>query len=307
MVVLPSVGGSLRGARPGSHGPVRRPGRRGRRARPCARCDIPSSSPATPRSWRCRAAASPWRRASLERSTLPLDVIIVRKLGAPGRPELAMGAIGEGGIRVLEHDVLRTWHVSDAQLATVEAREQAELARRAARLRAGRARVSLHDRPVIVVDDGLATGSTARAAIRVARAAGATLGGARGAGGTADDGDRAGPGRRRRGVRGDALAVLGHRPVVSRLLADHRRRGRAHPRRGQGFDARWPVRATTSRPGPPLLGARRPTPRPRRRPARPRSRRRRRGARRGRSRPRGTRSSAPAPARGRATRAASAA
>ncbi len=60
----------------------------------------------------------------------PLDVIIVRKLGAPGRPELAMGAIGEGGIRVLEHDVLRTWNVSDAQLATVEAREQAELARR---------------------------------------------------------------------------------------------------------------------------------------------------------------------------------
>lgn len=104
----------------------------------------------------------------------PLDVIIVRKLGAPGRPELAMGAIGEGGVRVLEHDVLHTWNVSDAQLAAVEAREQAELARRAARLRAGRARVSLHDRPVIVVDDGLATGSTARAAIRVARAAGAT-------------------------------------------------------------------------------------------------------------------------------------
>jgi predicted phosphoribosyltransferase len=104
----------------------------------------------------------------------PLDVIIVRKLGAPGRPELAMGAIGEGGARVLEPDVLRTWNVSDAQLAQVETREQAELARRAERLRAGRARVSLQDRPVIVVDDGVATGSTARAAMRVARAAGAS-------------------------------------------------------------------------------------------------------------------------------------
>ena len=104
----------------------------------------------------------------------PLDVIIVRKLGAPGRPELAMGALGEGGMRVLEHDVLHAWHVTDEQLAAVEAREQAELARRAERLRAGRTRVSLQDRPVIVVDDGVATGSTARAAIRVARAAGAT-------------------------------------------------------------------------------------------------------------------------------------
>jgi putative phosphoribosyl transferase len=104
----------------------------------------------------------------------PLDVIIVRKLGAPGQPELAMGALGEGGTRVLEHEVLHAWHVSDEQLAAVEAREQAELARRAERLRAGRTRVSLQDRPVIVVDDGVATGSTARAAMRVARAEGAT-------------------------------------------------------------------------------------------------------------------------------------
>jgi putative phosphoribosyl transferase len=64
--------------------------------------------------------------------------------------------------------------VSDAQLAAVEAEEQAELVRRADRLRAGRAAVSLRDRTVVVVDDGLATGSTARAAIRVARAAGAS-------------------------------------------------------------------------------------------------------------------------------------
>jgi predicted phosphoribosyltransferase len=104
----------------------------------------------------------------------PLDVVVVRKLGAPGHAELAMGAIGEGGVRVLEHDVLRAWRVTDAQLAAVEGQEQAELARRAARLRAGRARIPLEDRSVIVVDDGLATGSTARAAVSVLRAARAT-------------------------------------------------------------------------------------------------------------------------------------
>ena len=120
----------------------------------------------------------PSRRRVARCIDAPLDVIIVRKLGAPGRPELAMGALGEGGTRVLEHDVLHAWHVSDEQLAAVEAREQAELARRAERLRAGRTRVSLQDRPVIVVDDGVATGSTARAAI--ARGAGrrCDLGGA---------------------------------------------------------------------------------------------------------------------------------
>jgi predicted phosphoribosyltransferase len=104
----------------------------------------------------------------------PLDVIIVRKLGVPSHRELAMGAIGEGGIRVLDERVRRTWQVSDEQLATVEAREQEQLARRAERLRAGRDAVPLGGRPAIVVDDGLATGSTAKAAIRVVRAAGAT-------------------------------------------------------------------------------------------------------------------------------------
>jgi predicted phosphoribosyltransferase len=104
----------------------------------------------------------------------PLDIIVVRKLGAPGRPELAMGAIGEGGVKVLEHDVLTHWPVTDEQLAAVERRESDELQRRAERLRAGRERVPLEGRPLIVVDDGLATGSTARAAIDVARAAGAS-------------------------------------------------------------------------------------------------------------------------------------
>jgi putative phosphoribosyl transferase len=103
----------------------------------------------------------------------PLDVIIVRKLGTPGQPELAMGAIGEGGARILNHEVLDALRITDGELDAVAAREQQELDRRAQRLRAGRARVPLTGHTAIVVDDGLATGSTARAAILVARAQGA--------------------------------------------------------------------------------------------------------------------------------------
>jgi predicted phosphoribosyltransferase len=103
----------------------------------------------------------------------PLDVIIVRKLGTPGQPELAMGAIGEGGVRILNYEVLDALRITDGQLEAVAAREQHELDRRAQRLRAGRARVPLTGHSAILVDDGLATGSTARAAILVARAQGA--------------------------------------------------------------------------------------------------------------------------------------
>jgi putative phosphoribosyl transferase len=105
---------------------------------------------------------------------VPLDVIVVRKLGVPGREELAMGAIGEGGIRILDHEVLRHWRVTDEQLAAVEAREQAELSRRSRRVRAGCSRIPFEGRAVIIVDDGFATGSTAKAAIDVARAQHAT-------------------------------------------------------------------------------------------------------------------------------------
>ena len=103
----------------------------------------------------------------------PLDVIIVRKLGTPGQPELAMGAIGEGGVRILNYEVLDALRITDGQLEAVAAREQHELDRRAQRLRAGRARVPLTGHTAILVDDGLATGSTARAAILVARGQGA--------------------------------------------------------------------------------------------------------------------------------------
>jgi putative phosphoribosyl transferase len=108
-----------------------------------------------------------------ERLGVPLDVIVVRKLGVPFQPELAMGAIGEGGVRIIDDDLVSRTLVSDEELAAVEARERAELERRARRFRGGGPRTPLAGRTVIVVDDGVATGSTARAACGVARAQGA--------------------------------------------------------------------------------------------------------------------------------------
>ena len=104
---------------------------------------------------------------------VPLDVIVVRKLGVPVQPELAMGAIGEDGARFINDEVVRLAHVSPAELADVEARERIELDRRAARFRRARPRRPLDGRTAIVVDDGIATGSTAQAACQVARAHGA--------------------------------------------------------------------------------------------------------------------------------------
>jgi putative phosphoribosyl transferase len=103
----------------------------------------------------------------------PLDVVVVRKLGVPMQPELAMGAIGEGDVRVLNDEVLRLARISATELAQVEARERDELARRARRFRGERPPTPLAGRTAMIVDDGIATGSTASAACRVLRAQGA--------------------------------------------------------------------------------------------------------------------------------------
>ena len=103
----------------------------------------------------------------------PLDVIVVRKLGVPFQPELGMGAIGEDGVRVLNREIVAEAGVGEEEIAAVEARERAELDRRVARLRGGRPRQPLAGRVAVVVDDGIATGSTARAACQAARAQGA--------------------------------------------------------------------------------------------------------------------------------------
>jgi putative phosphoribosyl transferase len=100
----------------------------------------------------------------------PLDVIVVRKLGVPVQPELGMGAIGEGGVRIINPEVVAIAHVTDAEIAAVERRERAELERRARRFRGEGRPTPLTGRTAIIIDDGIATGSTARAACQVARA-----------------------------------------------------------------------------------------------------------------------------------------
>ena len=101
---------------------------------------------------------------------LELDILLVRKLGLPGHEEFAMGALGSGGVRVLQPDILRACGVSHATLDAICEREQLEIERRERQFRGARPPPRLRGRTVILVDDGLATGSTMRAAIEVARA-----------------------------------------------------------------------------------------------------------------------------------------
>jgi putative phosphoribosyl transferase len=99
----------------------------------------------------------------------PLDVFLVRKLGLPGREELAMGAIASGGIRLINEDVVRAYDVTEAEIEGVAEAEQKELERRERAYRDGRSLPPLHDRTVILVDDGLATGATMHAAVLALR------------------------------------------------------------------------------------------------------------------------------------------
>jgi putative phosphoribosyl transferase len=99
----------------------------------------------------------------------PLDVFLVRKLGVPGQEELAMGAIASGGIRILNAEVVRHLGISEEVIAGVAAEEQKELERRRQMYRDARPAPALKGRTVILVDDGLATGSTMRAAVAAVR------------------------------------------------------------------------------------------------------------------------------------------
>ena len=99
----------------------------------------------------------------------PLDVFIVRKLGTPGQPELAMGAVASGGIIVLNPDVVHALNLSDDVIRGVAAREQEEIERREREYRGNRPPLRLRGHAAILVDDGLATGSTMRAAVAAVR------------------------------------------------------------------------------------------------------------------------------------------
>jgi predicted phosphoribosyltransferase len=95
----------------------------------------------------------------------PLDVFLVRKLGVPGHEELAMGAIASGGARVLDSEVVRAYRISEQDISRVTAIERRELERRERAYRGGRPPLALRGRTAILVDDGLATGSSMRAAL----------------------------------------------------------------------------------------------------------------------------------------------
>src|SRR4029450_13428171 len=100
---------------------------------------------------------------------VPFDVFLVRKLGVPGHPELAMGAVAAGGVRVLSEELLRELTISNTVVDQVTARERQELERRDRLYRGDRPSLVLTDRTVIVIDDGLATGSTMEAVVAALR------------------------------------------------------------------------------------------------------------------------------------------
>ena len=107
------------------------------------------------------------------RLNLPLDVLVCRKLGVPGHEEYAFGAIAEGGVRFIDEHIIRSLGISDAQIETVEEQQASVLAERVSIFRAGSPPINLGGKTALLIDDGVATGATARAACLAARKLGA--------------------------------------------------------------------------------------------------------------------------------------
>lgn len=103
----------------------------------------------------------------------PLDVLIVRKLGVPRHPEYAFGALGEDGVTVIDTDVVRSVHLSESEVTNVVAAETTEISRRVSQYRSGLPLTPIAGRTALIIDDGLATGSTMAAAVKVVRQLGA--------------------------------------------------------------------------------------------------------------------------------------
>ena len=154
-----------------------------------------------------------------------LDVFLVRKLGVPQWPELAMGALASGGGVVMNDRVLSSLQISDEQVRDVIERETAELRRRELAYRDGRTMADPRGRTVIIVDDGIATGASILAAVRALRAAGPAAIIVAVPVGPAVGLPTTGPGSRRRGVRDDAGRFRGGRSGFRRLPSGQRRRG----------------------------------------------------------------------------------
>ncbi|MHB8877977.1 MAG: phosphoribosyltransferase [Myxococcaceae bacterium] len=102
----------------------------------------------------------------------PMDVCVVRKIGAPDQPELGLGAVGEGGVLILDHELMRLVGATNEEVGEIAERKAQEVEQRLVLFRAGRPPVELRDRTVLLVDDGIATGGSMRAAIKSVRSRG---------------------------------------------------------------------------------------------------------------------------------------